>query len=283
MPGDGVKIATQGLHINRHMDGGLRAVDQHGHALCACPVTDGFHINDGAKHVRHMGDGNQPGARGDGVQHGLGVKVAGGVAVDPFQHDALTCPQKMPRDDVGVMFEDAEDDLVTGLQVLRGPGVRDQIDRLGCAGGEDNGFGRGVQEPGDFAAGGFVMAGGEVRQIVKAPVNVGVFVAVGQRHCVDHLAWFLRGSPVVEVDEGFAVDLTRQDRKVLADCGDVIGHDTCSTSCSIRIQKVRKAIRVTTPRAVAPGVTPRKPWARPCSSMAGDIATKAQNRARRAA
>ncbi len=55
-------------------------------------------------------------ARTDGVDHRLGIEVAIGIDIDPFQHHALPFAQEVPGHDVGVVFHDRQHDLVPRLK-----------------------------------------------------------------------------------------------------------------------------------------------------------------------
>ena len=66
------------------------------------------------------------------------VERAVGLDVDPFQHHPLPLAQEVPGHDVGVMLHHREHDLVPGLEPRRGPGVADEVDPHGGAGGEDD-------------------------------------------------------------------------------------------------------------------------------------------------
>ncbi len=71
---------------------------------------------------------------------------------------SLPFPQKVPGNDVGVMFHDRQDDFVARLKARGSPGVGYEVDALGRAGGEhDIMFGWRVQKAGDLAAHGLVL------------------------------------------------------------------------------------------------------------------------------
>src|SRR5207344_2415009 len=65
---------------------------------------------------------------------------------------------------------------------------------------------------------------GEVAQVMKPAMNVGVFLAVGALNGIEHKLRLLRRGAVVEIDEGAPMDLLRQDREVGADGIDVVGN-----------------------------------------------------------
>ena len=63
--GEGIEVAIEVLHVDREMHRALAAVDQHGDAA---GMRDPDHLldrHDGAEHVRHVGDGDHLGARGE--------------------------------------------------------------------------------------------------------------------------------------------------------------------------------------------------------------------------
>ena len=103
--------------------------------------------------------------------------VAGDGQVSELRAGALG--QQLPRHDVAVVLHLGEQDHVAGLDVLRAPGLRDEVDALGGAAREDDFVGAaGVDEFRGARAGGFEGGGGAVAQLVDAAMDVGVVVLV---------------------------------------------------------------------------------------------------------
>ena len=169
-----------------------------------------------------MGHSDQFGARAYGINHRLRVKIAVGVTVNPFQHHALTFAQQVPRHDVGVVFHDRKNNLVACLQARGRPSIGHQIDAFGGTCGEDDLVLSPVQKARNLAANGFIAVGGKVGQIVQATVNIGIFVRISLGYRIDHHLRLLRRGPVVQIDQGLAIHLPVQDRKISADAGNVI-------------------------------------------------------------
>jgi hypothetical protein len=168
-------------------------------------------------------DRDQLRLRADRVDHRLRVQIAIGVHIDPFQHHALPFAQEMPGHDIGVMLRDAQDDLVARLHPRHGPAIGDQVDPLRRAGGEDDLVGIGhAKEARDGAAHRLVFLGREVRQVVQAAMDVGVFHRIGLRDGVDHHLRLLRRGAIVEIDQRLAVHLAREDREIGADFVDIV-------------------------------------------------------------
>ena len=76
-------------------------------------------------------------------------------------------------------------------------------------------------------------------------MDIGVFHLVGVVHRFDHDARFLRARAVVEIDQGLAVHLARQDREVGANLRDVIHGQTFGTAVTIP-SDVRMIARIVT-------------------------------------
>ena len=111
-----------------------------------------------------------------------------------------------------------EQDDVAFLQVRVAPGVGDEVDAVGGAGGE-NDLARlgGIDEFSGAFAGLLVGIGGAHRERVDAAVDVGVVVPVVVRERVDDALGLLGRGGVVEVDERLPVDLLVEDREIGAE------------------------------------------------------------------
>lgn len=72
---------------------------------------------------------------------------------------------------------------------------------------------------------------------MNATVNVGVFVIVFVRNSINHTAWLLHRSGIVEINEGLSIDLTREDREVVANMG-YVEHRALEGLCLFGIRKV---------------------------------------------
>src|SRR4029079_12964845 len=94
--------------------------------------------------------------------------------------------EHVPRDDVGVVLHVRQHDRVAGAQVGAGPGVGDEVDRLGRIAGEhDLRRGGGTDERGDLAPRQLVRGGGFFGDRVHAAVDVRVVVPVAVVHGVE--------------------------------------------------------------------------------------------------
>ena len=77
--------------------------------------------NESAERVRHLGDGDELGARRQQLLKFLDQEIA--VIIDrcPFDHGAMALAQEVPGHDVGVVLHDREHDLVALLDVGLAP------------------------------------------------------------------------------------------------------------------------------------------------------------------
>jgi hypothetical protein len=131
--------------------------------------------------------------------------------------------QHLPGHNVGVVLHVGDDDLIPGLDEAAAEGRSHQVDALGCPAGKDDLFAvaRIDELPYRFT-GCLVFSGGFLSQGVNTPVNVGVVTLVIRVYRLNHGAWLLGGSRIIEVHQRLAVDRLVQDREILADAGNVI-------------------------------------------------------------
>ena len=218
MTAEGQEIAADGLHVQGQVPGALRRVDHRHHPV---PAGAGAQVGDRVDHGHGVGDvgqGEQPDAVGEQRINMFKVERA----FVPGDRDVnQPCPRAfghhLPRDEVAVVLEFAEEDGVAGLEVIEGPGLGDEVDAFGGAAGE-NDFLRvtGVEESGGPFASGLVGAGGPVAQRVDAAMDVGVVALVVVEQGVQDGTRFLAGRGVVKIDQRMAVDFLIQDREVPA-------------------------------------------------------------------
>ncbi|MNP26958.1 hypothetical protein D3C76_1198420 [compost metagenome] len=114
--------------------------------------------------------------------------------------------QALPGQQVGVVFEGADDDLVAGLE-LRLQAIGQQVYRLGGAMGEDD-LRRtaAVQPEGQLAAGRLEGTGGALAGQVLGAVHVGRAAAVVAGEGIDQCLRLLRRGGAVEVGLAFAIE-----------------------------------------------------------------------------
>ena len=132
-----------------------------------------------------------------------------------------TAPRRLlPRHQVGMVFQGADDDLVAGLDD-RGLGsrgrqaMRHQVERVGRTRGEDQFVcGTRADKTLEGAAGLVEGIGGALAQRVHAAVDVGPVVPLEMALGILDRQRRLRGGGVVQVGQRCAVDLLGQYRKL---------------------------------------------------------------------
>ncbi len=224
MAGEDVEVGAQRLDVDRQVDDALGAVDDdlgaHGMGLGG----DGAHIVEGAQHIRHLGDGDDLGLRRQHVFEGRHIERTVVEDGDIAQDAALALAQHVPGHDIGVVLHLGGQDLIAGLQPLA-PGPGDQVDGLGRRLGEDDLIDGGADKAGHGLAAGLVGVGGLIGQAMQAAMHIGVGMAHGVRHGLDHRFGLLRRGAGVEIDQGLAVDFAAEDRELGAGADNVKGHE----------------------------------------------------------
>ena len=113
--GETDEVGVPLAHVDGEVRDGLRGVDEDLRPRGVRGVGERPDLVDRAEHVRHRGDGEQPGAVEETVEVGEVEAVVGGQR-DPAQLDAALGGEDVPRHDVGVVLHLREHDGVAGLR-----------------------------------------------------------------------------------------------------------------------------------------------------------------------
>ena len=111
----------------------LGAVEHHLRAMRMRDPDDPFRRHDGAQHVRHVGDRDQPDLAV--VQQCLErrhVEFAGVGDRRDAEFDAVCIAQQLPRNDVGMMLHAGNQHRLAGFHHAAAVAVREQVDRRGA-------------------------------------------------------------------------------------------------------------------------------------------------------
>ncbi len=135
--GEDIEIRIERLHINGHVNGGLAAIDQHGNAAGMGELDDFLDGNNGAQRVRHVGDGDDLGARAEELFEFVEEEIAIVIDGGPFDDGAAALAVEMPGHDVGMVLEDGEDDLIALVDHQAAKALGHEIDGFGGVAGED--------------------------------------------------------------------------------------------------------------------------------------------------
>ena len=215
VPGDGIEITAQGIDIDRHMHRTLASVDQHGHALGMGGVADCLYINFGPQDIGKLCNCDQFGARRDGVDHLLRIKIAACIHINPLEGNALAFAQEMPGHDIGVMLHHRQENLIARLHAGHGPAVGDHVDALGGAGIQNDLILIGnAEKPRNRAAHGFVFFGRQIAEVMQPAMHIGIFVAIGGCDGINYHLRLLRRGPIIKVNQRLAIHFSCKNRKV---------------------------------------------------------------------
>jgi hypothetical protein len=136
--GHHVEIGIKVLHVHGHVHGGLRAVDQHRNAALMGDLDDFLHRHHRSKRVGHVGDGDHLRARRQRLDEVLDVQRAVIVHRHPTDVRAAMLAVEVPRHDVGVVFENGDDDVIALAHHHAAETLRHEVDGVSGVAGEDD-------------------------------------------------------------------------------------------------------------------------------------------------
>ena len=216
------------MEVYGHVRHGLAGVQYNDCAVLTSHSNHAGHISNCASHVRDVGERHDAGLLVDDALGCLVVELTVLGGGDVAQGCAGSLSKNLPGNEVRVVLNLGGDNFVARAQcetlssrtadTLRGVanGVGDQVQRLGCIRGPHELFISGANEVRNGDARVLEQVGCLNREGVCATVYSRVSVQVEVTFSVEHLKRFLTGRPRIQVDQGVPVDLSVEDREVLA-------------------------------------------------------------------
>ena len=192
-------------------------------------MSDGdefFYRGHSAEHVRDVRHGNELGALREQSFVIVELELTGRIARNHLDDCASFFGNELPRNDVGVVFQDGDDDFITRLERRLHVGICNQVNGFGRTANENNFLRRRSSDKvtNDVACI-FVGVCRCGRKRVSATVNVGVFVFVVVLETINHYLRALRRCSVIEPNERMTVNLLRKNREVVANLCKRLGTD----------------------------------------------------------
>ena len=201
----------------------LACIQQNRNTFVVRQLDDFMDGCDGAEGIRHHGDRHNLRPRRQQLAIFIQQKIAIVINRRPFQNSAPALPVKMPRHNVGVVFEDGENNLITLPDLHAAIRLRHQIDGLGCIAGEDDlVFRRCIDKPPHRFARVLECLGCRVGQVMQSAMHIGIFPGQALQHGIDNNLRLLCRSSVVEINQRLAINLAGEDGKVSADFLNII-------------------------------------------------------------
>ena len=131
--GEGVEVAAERAHVHLHVRCTLRAIHEQQRTRAVHLFGDLRDRVDRAERVGHVLKRNEPRLL---VQQRIElVEAVPPLVIDVDVADACAdaLREHLPGHEVGMVLENADDDLIAGLDVLDAPRARDQVHALGRA------------------------------------------------------------------------------------------------------------------------------------------------------
>ena len=199
MRAKGKEVGAQIGHVDRHVWQRLRAVDDQISAVLVHELAEVLDRVLNAQDVRDLTHGQDLGLGAHLGKHFLGGELAGLGGIEVDELGTGLAADLLPRDQVGVVLHDGDDDLVARLQHRGCKALGDQVERFARVAGEDDFVGLGsADEVGDLLADLGDGVGGLDRQRVQATQGVGVHALVEIALGVEHASGALCGGSAIE-------------------------------------------------------------------------------------
>ena len=210
--GKHIKIAVERLHVDVQPRGRLAPVDQHLRAMPVSEARDGFDRDKCPRRIGEVGHRDEPGSRRQQRLERGEIQAACHVDRRHDQSDPNAIAQQLPRHDVRVVLELADQHLIAGLEEGCAPALRNEVDALGRPAHEDD-LARvgGVQKRPHLLARLLEQLGRAGAQPVNPAMHIGIIGTVVIRDPVDDRAWFLRAGAGIEEHQ---IGVARKDREL---------------------------------------------------------------------
>ena len=199
MRAKGKEIGSKVGHIDRHVRQRLRAVDDQIAAVLVHELAEVLDRVLNAQDVRDLTHGQDLGLGAHLGKNFLGGELAGLGGVEVDELGAGLTADLLPRNQVGVVLHDGDDDLVARFEDRGRKALGDQVERLARVAGEDDLVGLGgADDVGDLLTHLCDGLGGLDGQRVQAAQGVGVHALVEVTLGVEHAGGALRGGRAIE-------------------------------------------------------------------------------------
>ena len=153
MRAKGKEIGSKVGHIDRHVRQRLRAVDDQIAAVLVHELAEVLDRVLNAQDVRDLTHGQDLGLGAHLGKNFLGGELAGLGGVEVDELGAGLTADLLPRNQVGVVLHDGDDDLVARFEDRGRKALGDQVERLARVTGEDDLVGLGgADDVGDLLA-----------------------------------------------------------------------------------------------------------------------------------
>ena len=196
----------------------LRAIEQR-------HCTDGLRLRaefaggiDGAEGVGDVDEGEKLHLLVEQRLDGGGIERAVIKHRDVLQRGSRALREELPGHQIAVMLHAGDEDHVALTQVLDATGVRDEVDALRAATGEDDlVLGIRADETGRLFPRRLKRIRGAGAQLMQGTMDVGVVPFVIMRQRADDGPRLLAAGRAVEIDERVTIHLLVENRKIRAD------------------------------------------------------------------
>ncbi len=162
-----------------------------------------------AKRIGHMGDCDKLGTLGQALFEFLDMEHALVIHRREDKLRALSLPDEMPGNDIGVMLHDRQEDFIALADIWHAISISDRIDRLSSVLREHNFVdGANVQKTANCFARLFISVCCSIREKMQTAMHICIFICVCMGNSVNDALRLLRRSTIIQINKRLAMNLS---------------------------------------------------------------------------
>ena len=163
---------------------------------------------DGSQHIRNMSHRYQSGTRREELLIFVEQQFATVVHGNHFQHNSLTRRLQLPRNDVTVMLHNRNNHFITFLHLTVGKRRSQQVDALRRAPCKHDFIATACIDKTTYSlTRSFMQLGSLLRQEMHTTMHIGIDRIIFIGYGFNHLARFLSGSPIIQINKRLSIHL----------------------------------------------------------------------------
>ena len=180
-------------------------------------TNDFFHRIDCPEHIADMRDTDNLRLRRNHFLEDFNIHTTVVIHWNDLQYNAFSGRLKLPRHDIGMMFNGRNNDFITFLHEALTETGGYEVESFGCS-TRENYLIRclGIEKLAHSLAGSLMEFGGLLTEPMHSTVHIGIDVQIFFAHRIKHTKRLLRGSRIVKINEWTVINRSRKNWKIFS-------------------------------------------------------------------